>query len=371
MYVVGTVYTVAVVLSAGELIRGVAAARRTRTSPFRAEDRSAHGVFVRGTLEAAFLSGGPARAADALIAGMHEDGGLVVAGPGVVGITRPNPRNAAEQAVVDAHTAAPNGALHWLRAGVMRSAPVQETGDALARRGLVVRPGLQHRWHRRATILTFLTLTGFMLAALLTTAQYGGVDHSGTGSESLSDGILMLVPAGVFGLMTGLICGHITTRRLTVAGRSALYEYVRSSRHVTGAAHLVAVHGLSAAHPDLREQLMAAARIRGTATPATGPHPAPYQPPVTGSPSSNSNSGTPVWCGSGSGGGGGSCSGGGGSCSGGGGGSACSGGGGGSACSGGGSSCSGGGGSSCSGGGGGSSCSGGGGSSCSSSSSSF
>lgn len=369
MNIVSTVYTVVVALSSCELLRGVVTSRRTRTSPLHADERSEHGVFVRGTMEAAFLSGGPARVADALIAGLHEDGRLVVAGPGVVGITRPTARNAAEQAVLDAHTAAPSGALHWLRLGVMRSAPVQETGDALARRGLVVRPGSQRKWRRWAGLQTFLSLFGFIAVAMLTTVEHAEDSYPGypgSGSDSLYDSIVQLVPVGLIGVVTGLICLYVTEKRLTVAGRRALYEYVRSSGHLTGAAHLVATHGLSAVHPDLRRHLMASARVRVPAPPPMSPHLAPYRTPGTGSPSTGSPStGTPTWCGSGGGGGGGGgggCSGGsGGSCSS--GGSSCSGGG--SSCGGGGSSC-GGGGSSC-GGGGGSSCGGGGGSSCSSS----
>ncbi|MGV9877865.1 TIGR04222 domain-containing membrane protein [Streptomyces sp. NPDC003006] len=393
MSIAGMIYTVLVSLAAVELIRGVAAARRTR-SPYQARPPldAEHGVFVRGTLEAAFLSGGPARAADSLIAGLHEDGRLVVAGPGVVGITRPTARNAAEQAVIDAHTAAPSGALHWLRVAVMRSGPVQETGEALAGRGLLVRPGRQRKWRRWAATQLFLTFVGFPVAAMLTIAQYANPADPGE-FDQVTDGVLQLLPAAAFGMVSSIICLSVTSKQLTVAGRYALREYVASARHLTGAAHLVATRGLAAAHPDLRAQLVAAARIRPVRSVRSvrsvrpvvsgSPYPAPYQYqyqyqyPIL----PNAGSGAAVWCaasaGCGSGGGGGfACSGGGG---GGGGGSACSGGG--SACSsgGGGSACSSGGGSSCSSSsgsssssGGGSSCSssGGGGSSCSSSSSS-
>ncbi|MEV7190364.1 TIGR04222 domain-containing membrane protein [Streptomyces sp. NPDC093510] len=347
MSTVAMVYTVVVSLAAAELIRGVVAARRTRSPhaarvPLDAE----HGVFVRGTLEAAFLSGGPARAADSLIAGLHEDGRLVVTGPGVVGVTRPVARSAGERAVIDAHTAAPSGALHWLRVAVMRSPPVQETGEALARRGLLVRPGRQHKWRIWAGAQIFLTFFGFMACAVVTLLLFAdsyteAANHTEAGEpDSPLVDILALLPAAAFGTVSGIICLTVTSKQLTVAGRYALREYVASSRHLTGAAHLVATRGLAAAHPDLRAQLIAAARVRVPATPPAVPYPAPY----ANSTSWNAGSGTPVWCGSGSGGGGGGfcCSGGGG--------------GGGSSCSGGG-----GGGSSCGGGGGGSSCGGGGG----------
>uniref|UniRef100_UPI000B2AB362 TIGR04222 domain-containing membrane protein n=1 Tax=Streptomyces luteocolor TaxID=285500 RepID=UPI000B2AB362 len=300
---VGIVYTLAVSLVAAELIRGVAAARRTGSpyqprQPFDEE----HGVYVRGTLEAAFLSGGPARAADALIAGMHEDGRLTVAGPGVVGIPRPAARNAAEQAVVDAHAAAPSGALHWLRVGVMRSLPVQETGEALARRGLVVRPGRQHKWRRWAGALVALSFFGFVVSAVITLLlaadAYDPGDYTAPDRfDSLPVDIAQLVPGLVFGAATGLICLSITSKQLTVAGRYALREYVASSGHLTNAAHLVAVRGLAAAHPDLRAQLVAAARVRVPAPSLAGPYPTPYQDPSAW----NAGGGTSVWCGTGGG----------------------------------------------------------------------
>ncbi|MEU6822482.1 TIGR04222 domain-containing membrane protein [Streptomyces atriruber] len=356
MSILAMAYTLAVSLASAELIRGVAAARRTG-SPYRTRQPldAEHGVFVRGTLEAAFLSGGPARAADALIAGLHEDGRLVVAGPGIVGITRPAARNAGEQAVIDAHAAAPSGALHWLRVAVMRSLPVQETGEALARRGLVVRPGRQRKWRRWAGVQIAVTFFGFVactMVALLVFAADFDVQGGSNGPGTPFEDILILLPGAVFGIASGAICLAVTSKQSTVAGRYALREYVASARHLTGAAHLVATRGLAAAHPELRPQLIAAARVGVQAAAPAGPGPAPYQDPNPW----QASSGTSVWCGSGGGGGGDgfACSGGGGD----GGGSSCSGGR--SSCSGGGSSCGGGGGSSC-GGGGGSSCGGGGG----------
>lgn len=348
MSVAAVVYATAVLLSCVPLVMGVVTVRRGG-SRHGEGSRAGDGAFVRGTLEAAFLSGGPARAADAVIAGLHEDGRLVVAGPGVVGITRPAARNAAEQAVIDAHTAAPSGALHWLRAAVMRSRPVQETGDALAERGLVVRPGPRRTWRRWAGAQVFLTFIGFMAAGILSAVQHANADY--TEPERLVDCVLhVLLPAAALGIGVGVVCLTLTSGQLTPAGHRALHQYVDSSRHLTGAAHLVATRGLPAAHPDLRSQLIAAARARGLAVPPSSPAPLPFQDPSLWS------AGAAAWCGSATGfggaGGGSACSGGGG------GGAACSGSGG--ACSGG-SSCSGGGSSCGGGGGGGSSCGGGGG----------
>ncbi|WAL98507.1 TIGR04222 domain-containing membrane protein [Streptomyces sp. Je 1-369] len=345
MTIVAMVYTVVVSLAAVELIRGVAAARRTG-SPYRGRRPldAEHGVHVRGTLEAAFLAGGPARAADALIAGLHEDGRLVVAGPGVVGITGSVGRNAAEQAVIDAHAAAPSGALHRLRMAVMRSLPVQETGEGLARRGLLVRPGRRRKWRVRAgrqIVLTFFGFVGCAVAALLLSADSLALP-GGSGSPLVD--ILVLLPGALFGIVSGVICRGVTSKQLTVAGRYALRQYVASTRHLPGAAHQVATRGLSRAHPDIRSQLIAAARL-------PVPPAVPADPGRSGhrnAPAWNAQGGgTPAWCGldagddSGgfacSGSGGPSCSGGGSSCGGGGGGgSSCGGGGGGSSCGGGG-----------------------------------
>ncbi|WP_399931376.1 TIGR04222 domain-containing membrane protein [Streptomyces kanamyceticus] len=356
MSIAGIIYTIAVALSCAALIRAVVAAGSAQVPAGGHDDEVA---FVRGTAEAAFLSGGPARVADAVIAGLHEDGRLVVAGPGVVGMPRPTARNAVEQAVVDAHAAAPHGSLHWLRAAVMRSRPVQETGDALAARGLVMRPGPRRTGLRWALTQLFVGLFGFLAAAMLTVAQYAGEAVEFGGADRTMDGILALVPVLVLNFAVTLICSAVCEKQLTGAGRRALAAYVASAGHLTGAAHLVATRGLAAAHPDLRAQLVAAARLgRGRGRSAAGAQPVLLPGPhLWGAAAA-------VWCSSGGGGGGFACSGSGG---GGGGGSACSGGGGGSSCSSGssgGSSCSSG--SSCSGG----SSSSGGGSSCGSSSSS-
>ncbi|WP_409238252.1 TIGR04222 domain-containing membrane protein [Streptomyces sp. PA5.6] len=346
MTVVAMVYTVVVALAATELIRGVAAARRTG-SPYRGRQPldAEHGVYVRGTLEAAFLAGGPARVADALIAGLHEDGRLVVVGPGVVGITGPVGGNAAEQAVIDAHAAAPSGALHGLRIAVMRSLPVQETGEALARRGLLVRPGRRRKWRAWAGTQLALTLVGFVVcagAALLLSA--GDIELPG-GSQSPLVDILVMLPGAAFGVVSGAVCLAVTSKQITVAGRYALRQYVAATRHQPGAAHQVATRGLSRAHPDIRSHLIAAARVRVPPTAADEPGRAGHQNAAAwNSGGGGGGGGTPAWCGIDAGDDGGF---------------ACSGSGG-PSCSGGGSSCGGGCGSSCGGGGGGGSSCGGG-----------
>ncbi|WP_336605924.1 TIGR04222 domain-containing membrane protein [Streptomyces sp. BA2] len=283
-----------------------------------------HGA-VFDPLEAAFLAGGPGRVADAAIAALHEDGRLVVAFPGIVAIQSPEARNPVEGAVLQAHAAAPSGALHWLRTGVMRSPAVQAIGDALARRGLMVRPEALDRLRRRKIRHNALSFTGFFLVIGVIAVE----DGDGPSWDPVSTSTILLIVAWVLGALIGQLCSRATRTRVTPTGRTALAEYRAAGAHVSGAAHRVAVEGLvGVLDPELRAQLQAAHRIR------------PGRTAATSSSYASSSTGTIAWCG-GSGGssacGGSSCgsSGGGGSSSscgggGGGGGGGCGGGGGGS-----------------------------------------
>ncbi len=163
---------------------------------------------------------------------------------------------------------------------------------------------------------------------MLTLVEYANAPFEEGGFDQVSDGLLALVPAGLIGFAVGLACMSVGEKQLTGAGRRALDEYVASAGHLTGAAHLVATRGLAAAHPDLRDQLIAASRVgRGHRMPVMAPPFLPHHDPHLWSAAAA------VWCSSGVDSGGFACSGSG--SGGGGGGSACSGGGG-SACSGGG-----------------------------------
>ncbi|WP_367045754.1 TIGR04222 domain-containing membrane protein [Streptomyces sp. Je 1-332] len=309
-------FAILIAASAVALLVGVSRIRQA--APLQPDAQ--HGA-VFDPLEAAFLAGGPSRVADAAIASLHEDGRLVVAFPGIVAIQSAEARNAVEGAALQAHAAAPSGALHWLRIGVMRSPAVQAIGDTMARRGLMVRPEVLDRLRRRKILHNVLTFAGFFLVIGVIAVE----DGDSPSWDPVSVSTIALTVAWVVGSLTGLLCGRATRTRVTALGRTALAEYRAAGAHVSGAAHRVAVEGLvGVLDPDLRAQLQAAHRVRPGRTSATS--------------STYASSGTTIaWCGGGSSAcGGSSCgSSGGGGC-GGGSSSSCGGGGGGGGCGGGG-----------------------------------
>ncbi|MCX4984159.1 TIGR04222 domain-containing membrane protein [Streptomyces sp. NBC_00572] len=316
---------------------------RTRRGP---------GGPVHDRYEAAFLNGGPARVVDTALAALHADGRLAIGGPGIVAVVRPTAYDPVERAVLQAHATAPHGALHHLRMAVMRHPAVQEIGDGLAARGLVVDPATRRTTLRWCAVLGLTALALFPVSIVLT-----AVDIAASPRPSFPF-VFKVVPVILAAGLTALVCGSLAARQVTPAGRSAVFAYGRAHAHLADAALLVALHGLRALpDPVLREQILAAARIYGPPRRrgGGGRRPAPYRYDSTDA--GDDFGAAAVWCAGTS-----ACGGGGG-----GGGSSCSGGGSGSSCSSG--SCSGGG-SGCGGGGGGSSCSSSSSSSCSSSSSS-
>ncbi|MFH9727192.1 TIGR04222 domain-containing membrane protein [Streptomyces sp. NPDC017254] len=339
MNVLTTLYYLAGVTGITLLIVRVA---RTRGGP---------GGPVHDRYEAAFLNGGPARVVDSALAALQADGRLAVGGPGIVAVVRPTAYDPVERAVLQAHAAAPHGALHHLRTAVMRHPAVQEIGDGLAARGLVVDPATRRTTLRWCGALGVVALFLFPVSALLTV-----VDFAASDAVSVPF-VLKVAPVLLAAGVTAMVCGSLSAGQVTSAGRQAVSAFGRGHAHLADAGLLVALHGLRALpDPVLREQLLAAARIYGPPRRTRGHRggrPAHYTSPVADT--HDDFGAAVVWCAGTS-----ACGGGGG---GGGGGSSCSGGGSGSSCSSG--SCSSG---SCSGGG--SSCGGGGGSSCSSSSSS-
>ncbi|MGW0732727.1 TIGR04222 domain-containing membrane protein [Streptomyces sp. NPDC002851] len=308
---------------------------------------AAGGALVHEPLEAAFLAGGPGRVADTVLATMHHDGRLAIAAPGVAGVRHPVAHHPVEQAVLDAHAAAPNGALHWLRIGVMRSPAVQGLGDSLAERGLLSRPDVLRRLRRWAGTQIAVSFVCLPVSIVLTVVQFS----SYTGFEFEFPLVLKVFPGIIMGVIVGAICLNLAKSRQTRAGQAALRHFTALG-DPSSTAYLVALNGPKQV-PDreARRQLKAASRFR-VGAPAARTSPTSSDPGLI-----LLASGETSWCGGGSGGSscGGSSCGGSSNC----GGSGCgggSGGGGGSSCGGGG-----GGGSSCGGGGGGG---GGGGSSC-------
>ena len=127
-------------------------------------------VYVHDLSEEAFLSGGPARVVDTALTRMHTDGRLRIGGPGIIVVQRPEARDAVERAVLQELAAAPSGALHILREAVMRHPAVQEIGDGLAARGLLVAPGESRARRTWALTLGIGCMVGFPVAIALTVA---------------------------------------------------------------------------------------------------------------------------------------------------------------------------------------------------------
>uniref|UniRef100_UPI001475F862 TIGR04222 domain-containing membrane protein n=1 Tax=Streptomyces lushanensis TaxID=1434255 RepID=UPI001475F862 len=184
--------------------------------------RRGPGGPVHEAMEAAFLGGGPGRVADAAIAGMHADGRLVVGGPGIVSVPHPIARNEVEQAVIQEHALAPNGALHTLRLAVMRGPAVQRVGDTLAARGLLVPPAEARgpgRWGGTQALICLIGLpVCFVLAIMVFVAGSVPGDGSPAGFS--------LLPTLFAGVVVGVVCSSLTGRRITTAGQRALREFV-------------------------------------------------------------------------------------------------------------------------------------------------
>ncbi|MFD3665419.1 TIGR04222 domain-containing membrane protein [Streptomyces sp. NPDC058659] len=311
--------------------------------------RGGTGGPVHDRYEAAFLNGGPARVVDTAIAALQSDGRIAIGGPGIVAVLRPVAYDPVERAVLQEHAAAPHGALHHLRLAAMRHPAVQEIGDGLAGRGLIVEPA------RRSSTLGWCLALGLTAFLLFPVSVVLTVLDLATAAEMSVPFVVKVLPALFAAGVTAISCGAIASKRITPAGQGALAAYGRAHGHLADAGHLVALYGLRGLpDPMLREQLLAAARVyappRGR---GRGRRPAPARHSTADHAAAGVAT---VWCANNSfcggspGGGSGSCSSG--SCSSG----SCSSG----SCSGGGSG----------GGGGGSSCSSSSGSSCSSSSSS-
>ncbi|MFE7139312.1 TIGR04222 domain-containing membrane protein [Streptomyces sp. NPDC057644] len=343
MNTIALLATLAVVVSSVLLVVKAVVERSRRPSPGPRPEL--HDLY-----EVAFLHGGPARVVDTALTALHADGRLVVGGPGIVAVQRAQANDPVERAVLQELAAAPNGALHSLREAVMRHPAVQEVGDGLAARGLLVPPHRLRPLRRWGLTQGIACMIALPLSLLLTFVQFA-TDDSLDFSVPF---IMKMLPAIVIGSFTGLIVANSSAGRLTASGRHAAQTFRAAYAHVVTPAHLVATLGLRALpDPVFQAQLMAAARLSAPRRRSSS-----Y---VAGSTATGVTAVgvATVWCAA-SGPGGSSCGG----STGGGSGSSC---GGGSGCSsgsgcggGGGSSCGGSGGSSCGGGGGGGGCGGGG-----------
>ncbi|MFG2642173.1 TIGR04222 domain-containing membrane protein [Streptomyces sp. NPDC048370] len=216
------------------------------------------GGYVHDLYEAAFLLGGPPRVVDAALAALHSDGRIAVGGPGIV-VPRPGaaPRSHVERAVLQELAASPYGALHELRLAVMRSPGVQEIGDGLAARGLMVDPEIRRTGRRQCLTLVLGSFGLLLLSIVLSVA----VEF-----DSFQVPLVFKVGPILFaGFITGLLCGAYNAQRTSRAGRRAATAFHRDHVYEPDAGHQVALRGLRAV-PDaeLRTQLIAAARMRTT-----------------------------------------------------------------------------------------------------------
>ncbi|MER7466541.1 TIGR04222 domain-containing membrane protein [Streptomyces sp. NPDC097981] len=239
---------IAVLGSTVLLLRGVRRSRPRGAGPApRLHDLS----------EAAFMAGGPGTVVDAALVSMLGDGRLVVGGPGIVRVS-PGARagDIAERAVLEAHRQAPSGWLYQVRYAAMLAPAVQETGDALAARGLLVPPGSGRRRRRRAVAQAVVCGVLLVLSLPLTFVALALRPEA-----SELPFIIKVFPVLLGGIVVGGAVAVRAGQRLTPAGRAALREirtqYVNDrTPHVQTA--LYALRGLR--DPYLREQLVPAAR---------------------------------------------------------------------------------------------------------------
>ncbi|MFD3484082.1 TIGR04222 domain-containing membrane protein [Streptomyces sp. NPDC058665] len=239
MDLLSAMFQIAIGLSVVSLIVGVISLRS------RGGSQEIHSL-----MDAAFLGGGPGRVAETALVAMHADGRLGIGGPGIVAVYSDVARDPVEHAVLQEHARAPHGALHSLRLAVMRSRAVQDVGDSLAARGLLIPAANARLW-------VYWGLTQALLCLLLIPVTIVMLVSSG------SPAAIPTLPLAFIGVFSGIFCAALAKRRLTAAGIKARAGFRTAYTHITAPAHLVALDGPSAL-PDtlLREQLTVATLMR-------------------------------------------------------------------------------------------------------------
>lgn len=320
--------TLAVAVSTALLIAKLVASRSRRPS-------AGPSPAVHDLHEAAFLGGGPARVVDTALTALYADGRVLIGGPGIISVRRPQANDPVERAVLQELSAAPSGALHAVREAVMRHPAVQEIGDGLAERGLLVPPAASRsvrRWGLAQGIGCFVALP---LSVLATVLQYMALESQ---FDMPFPFVLKMLPAIALGGISGLVVAAAAAHRITRAGRRAAQAFRAAHAYQVTAPHLVATQGLRALpDPVLQAQLLAAARMHAQTRRSQSRSSA-----YAGSTAAASGfAATTVWCADagpghtscgGSSGGGSGCGGSGSSCGGSSGGSSCGGSSGGSSC---------------------------------------
>ncbi|WP_327255649.1 TIGR04222 domain-containing membrane protein [Streptomyces sp. NBC_01244] len=241
---------IGVIASGVLLVRGL---RQSRPPVLRPAPR------LHDLSEAAFMAGGPGAVVDAALVSLLCDGRMLVGGPGIVQV-RPGVRGGdpAQRAVLQACQGAPSGWLYQIRYAAMRDPAVQETGDALAARGLIATPGGRHRWLRHGVIQAVVCAVVLVLSLPLSFVAF--VLQEGAGSVRVPF-IAEVLPVLLGGIVVGTVGASRARQRITPAGAAAL----RAIRAHYGAdqspyvqTSLFGLRGLR--DPYLREQLVPAAR---------------------------------------------------------------------------------------------------------------
>ncbi|MFI8104916.1 TIGR04222 domain-containing membrane protein [Streptomyces sp. NPDC086023] len=207
--------------------------------------------------EVAFLSGGPRRVVDTALVGLCYDGRMMIGGPGIVQV-RSGARAAdpVERAVLAAHQAAPSGALQWLRLTAVRDPAVQETGDALAARGLLSAPGEGEALKRWALAHTLVCLFMMPVAFFVTVAQWASTTDPYVYEFDVPFFVLA-APALFLGFVAGAFLRVKAAPRITAAGAAALRAYTVANVSATDPQVLVALNGpRRLPDPLLRAQLL-------------------------------------------------------------------------------------------------------------------
>ncbi|MER5767246.1 TIGR04222 domain-containing membrane protein [Streptomyces sp. NPDC001985] len=214
------------------------------------------GRRVEDVYEAAFLGGGPGRVVDVALTALHQDGRLLIGGPGIVSERRPVAGDAVERAVLDALAVAPNGSLERLRQTVMRDPVVQAIGDRLAADGLMTAPTPGRR-----------TLSGCGRALGLVTAwsipaavALNVVAFVREWERPEVPFAVLVLPALVLGQVAGFTVASRARARITPAGKEALAAHGAKHLATEAPPRLVAIKGARGVpDPALRTVLVAAA----------------------------------------------------------------------------------------------------------------
>ncbi|UQX03604.1 TIGR04222 domain-containing membrane protein [Streptomyces sp. RerS4] len=238
---------VAVIASTALLLRGLHRSRSTVT---------AAAPTLHDLSEAAFLAGGPGAVIDAALVSLLGDGRLTVGGPGIVrlryGAQAVDP---AERAVVSALLRAPSGWLYQVRYAAMLDPAVQEVGDGLAARGLLLPPGTGRRWRLWGIAQAVVCGVWVPLSIPLTFVAWA------VEPDSQVPFLVKVFPALLIGIVVGAACAKGARQRLTPAGRQALAAMRARYAGDPNPAVATALFGLAGlSDPYLREQLVPAAR---------------------------------------------------------------------------------------------------------------